>query len=77
MRLVHPDDVAADQMRQGLAAPANERRIVTHMQAHIARKRAGARVDLSQVDPGTGQKRWCHQRRKGGISSSSFSGASG
>ena len=57
MRLIHPDDVAADQTRQGLAALANKQRIVAHVQSHIARKRAGARVDLRQVDPGTGQKR--------------------
>ena len=77
MRLVHPDDVAADQARQGLAVPANERRIVTHMQAHIARKRAGGPVHPRPGDPGPRPQRGGQQRRKGGVSRPSGSGAAG
>ena len=77
VRLIHPDNVPSQSARHGLPARPDQHRIVAHVQAHIACKRAGARVHLGEVDPSTGKKLHRHQRRKGGISSSSFSGASG
>ena len=77
VRLIHPDNVPSQSARHSFPARPDQRRIVAHVQAHIACKCAGARVHLGEVDPSTGKKLHRHQRRKGGISSSSFSGASG
>ena len=77
VRLIHPNDVASQRIRKSAPTFAHEGRIIPHMQSDIATKRTGARVHLGEVDPGTGPSNVSHQRRKGGISSSSFSGASG